>query len=272
MEKIMEKLAIVTGATGGLGNAYCLELLGRGYDLIISGTNSKRVEALNNSLLEKFPDASIWAKECDLKNEASRDAFFDFLNQEALHPSTLINCAGYILEGSFLGCTNAEVLDVTRVNNIGTIDFTYRFLKNRDMNERNYVLFVSSMGGFAPLPQMALYGATKSFLINFSLSLRRELKEQNVFVTAVCPGSIATSDAMKRSIESQGVGGKLSLVAPEKIAKVSISKLLKNKAKYIPGGFNKFVCAIQKFVPQTLIADFTYKRWVKCEKKRGEYR
>lgn len=268
----MEKLAIVTGATGGLGGAYCRELLGRGYDLIISGTKKTRVEELKNSLLESFPEANIWTKECDLKNDDSRDAFFDFLNQKSLHPSTLINCAGYILEGSFLGCTNSEVLDVTRVNNIGTIDFTYRFLKNRDTNERNYVLFVSSMGGFTPMPQMALYGASKSFLTNFSLSLRRELKGQNVFVTAVCPGSIATSDAMKRSIESQGVGGKLSLVAPEKIAKVSINKLLKNRAKYIPGGFNKFVCAVSKFVPQTIVADFTYKRWVKCEKKRGEYR
>lgn len=268
----MEKLAIVTGATGGLGNAYCRELLGRGYDLIISGTKKERLESLKELLSKELSDATIWVKECDLKDEASRDSFFDFLNQEALHPSTLINCAGYILEGSFLGCNNNEVLDVTRVNNIGNIDFTYRFLKNRDTNERNYVLFVSSMGGFAPLPQMALYGATKSFLTNFSISLRRELRDENVYVTAVCPGSIATSDAMKRSIESQGMGGKLSLVSPQKIAKVSIDKLLKNKAKYIPGGFNKFVCAIQKFVPQTLIADFTYKRWVKCEKKRGEYR
>lgn len=268
----MEKLAVVTGATGGLGGEFCRDLLKRGYDIIISGTAQDRVDKFKTQLESEFADAKIWAKECNLASEESRNAFFDYLTQQGLHPSTLINCAGYILEGSFLGCENSEVLGVIEVNNVGTVDFTYKFLKRRDENERNYVLFVSSLASFYPMPQMAMYGASKSFLTSFSVALRRELKDKNVFVTALCPGSIATNDAMKRSIKSQGVGGRLSLQPTDKIAHGAINSLLKNKAKYVPGGFNKFVWFVTRFTPQTMVANFTYKRWTKCEKKRGEYR
>ena len=268
----MEKLAIVTGATGGLGGEFCRDLLKRGYNLVISGTKQEKADNFKLQLETEFKDAKIWAKECNLASKESRDAFFDFLVLEGLHPSTLINCAGYILEGSFLGCSNEEVTGVIEVNNVGTVDFTYKFLQRRDEKERNYVLFVSSLASFYPMPQMAMYGASKSFLTSFSVALRRELKDKNVFVSAVCPGSIATNDAMKRSIKSQGIGGKLSLEPTDKIAHGAVNCLLKNKAKYVPGFFNKFVWFITGFTPQTMVANFTYKRWTKCEKKRGEYR
>ena len=268
----MEKLAIVTGATGGLGGEFCKDLLKRGYDLIISGTKQERLDNFRETLLNEYKDAKIWAKACDLSSDQSRNDFFDFIIQQGLHPSTLINNAGYILEGSFLGCREEEIVGAVKVNSVGTLDFTYKFLKQRDENERNYILTVSSLASFYPIPQMAVYGATKSLLTNFCVALRRELKDKNVYVTALCPGSIATNDAMKRSIKSQGIGGKMSLEPTDKIAHCAINKLLKNKAKYIPGAFNKFMWLLTRIAPQTLVANFLYKRWTSCEKKRGEYR
>ncbi len=268
----MEKLAIVTGATGGLGNAYCKDLCARGYSLILTATNQQRLEKLKEELLSEFSGLNIWAKACDLSCDKSRAEFFEFLTAEDLRPSTLINNAGYILEGSFLGCEQEEIIKATRVNCVGTLDFTYNFLQRRDKNEKNYILFVSSLAGFYPMPQMAVYGATKSLLTNFSIALRRELKGKNVNVSAVCPGSIATSEAMKKSIESQGLGGKLSLVSTNKIAHSSVNKMLKNKARYIPGAFNKLMWFITRFTSATFVANILCKRWTSCEKKRGEYR
>ena len=105
-----------------------------------------------------------------------------------------------------------------------------------------------------------------------AVSLRRELRKENVFVTSVCPGSMATSDAMKRSIKSQGLGGRLSLQSTKKVARVGINKMLKNKAIWVPGFFNKVMILCSKIFPKTLIAAFVGNRWTKCEKKRGEYR
>ena len=128
------------------------------------------------------------------------------------------------------------------------------------------------MAGYYPMPQMATYASTKAFLTHMSVALRRELKHENVYVTSICPGSMATNDAMKRSIKSQGVGGQLSLQPTEKVAKIGIKKVLKNKPIWVPGGFNKLMVFFSKTFPKKLIAAVVGNRWTKCEKKRGEYR
>ena len=268
----MEKLALVTGATGGLGREYAIDLAKRGYNLIITGTKQERVDAFKAELEEAYKEITVFAHACDLSSQESRTEFFDCLKANNLRPSTLINNAGYILEGSFLGCDEVEITKAVEVNAVGTLDFTYKFLKQRDENEQCYILTVSSLAGFYPIPQMAVYGATKSLLTNFCVALRRELRGKKVYVTAVCPGSIATNDAMKASIKSQGIGGQLSLLPTATIAHSSVNKMLKNKAKYVPGFFNKMMWFITRFLSQTFVANFLYKRWTKCEKKRGAYR
>lgn len=268
----MEKLAIVTGATGGLGGEYAKDLAKRGYNLVISGTKQERVDAFKSELTKDYPNITVYSKACDLSSADSRKEFFEYLKSNNLQPNTLINNAGYILEGSFLGCEEIEITKAVEVNAVGTLDFTYNFLKQRNEAEQCYVLTVSSLASFYPIPQMAVYGATKSLLTNFCVALRRELRGKKVNVTAVCPGSIATNDAMKASIKSQGLGGQLSLLPTATIAHRSVNKMLKNKAKYVPGFFNKLMWLITRFLSQTFVANFLYKRWTKCEKKRGDYR
>lgn len=265
-------LAIITGATGGLGSAYVRECAKRNYDIILSATKQERLEKLMAEIKENFPNINVFAKECRLDDEKSRKEFYDFIKINNLKPDMLINNAGYILEGSVLGCALDEIHGCVDVNISGTMDLTYWFLNQVDKNKKNYLLFVSSMAGYYPMPQMATYSATKSFLTNMSVALRRELRDRNINVSCVCPGSMATSDAMKRSIQSQGVGGRLSLQSTAKVAKVSVKNVLKNKAVWVPGFFNKVMVLCSKIFPKTLIAKVVYSRWTKCEKKRGEYR
>lgn len=265
-------LAIITGATGGLGRSYVEYCVKQNYDIIISATKQDNLDKLKEDILQKYPNAMVYAKSCNLANKESRQEFFNFIKENNLKPNMLINNAGYILEGSVLGCKEEEIYSCHKVNIEGTMDITYWFLNNADKENRRYVLFVSSMAGYYPMPQMATYGATKSFLTHMAVALRQELKGQNVYVSAVCPGSMATNDAMKRSIKSQGVGGRLSLQSTEKVARVSVKKVLKNKATWVPGLFNKIMVFCAKVFPKTLIAKVVYARWTKCEKKRGEYR
>ncbi len=268
----MVTLAVITGATGGLGKSYVYECAKKGYNIVLSATKQERLELLKAEVLTEYPDIKIWAKACDLGDDKSREEFWDYIKQQGLKPNMLINNAGYILEGSFMGCSNEEVTKAIKVNCVGTIDFTYKFLAQRDISIRNHVIIVSSLASFYPLPQMAIYSSSKSMLTRFSVALRRELKGKNCFVTAVCPGSMATNDDMKLSIKSQGIGGRLSLMPTETVAKVSLKKVQKNEPKYIPGFFNKLMWLLSKFATETFIASLLYKRWTKCEKKRGQYR
>lgn len=268
----MKTIAVVTGATGGLGKSYVYECAKRGYDIVLSATKQERLDALKAEVLAAYPNISVWAKACDLSNDQSRAEFWDFIAKNNIKPNMLINNAGYILEGSFCGCSNEEVTKGILVNCVGTTDFTYKFLKQRNENEQSHIIIVSSLASFYPLPQMSIYSSTKSMLTRLSIALRRELKGKNCYVTAVCPGSMATNQDMKLSIESQGLGGKLSLQSTDKVAKVSLNKVHKNKAKYIPGFFNKLMWLMSKFATETTIANLLYRRWTKCEKKRGQYR
>lgn len=264
--------AIVTGATGGLGKSFVFECAKRGYDLLLSATNQQRLDDLKTEVQEKFPKIKVYAKECRLDQKESRDAFYAYINTLETRPNILICNAGYILEGSVLGCELQEVESCIKVNVSGNTELLYWFLTNREKTVKNYCLVVSSMAGYYPMPQMATYGATKAYLTNMAVSLRQELKKDNVNVVAVCPGGMATNDAMKRSIKSQGLGGQLSLVSTERIAHIGIKKMLKNKAIWVPGFFNKIMVFCSKIFSKTFIASFVGKRWVKCEKKRGEYR
>lgn len=264
--------AIITGATGGLGRSITLECAKRGYDILISATKQERLDEFKTEIQKDFPNIKVYAKECKLNIPESRKELYSFINDLEEKPNVLVNNAGYILEGSVMGCGQDEIQSCIDVNITGTMELTYWFIENRDKNVKNYIIFVSSMAGYYPMPQMATYSATKSFLTHMAVSLRRELRKENVFVTSVCPGSMATSDAMKRSIKSQGLGGRLSLQSTKKVARVGINKMLKNKAIWVPGFFNKVMILCSKIFPKTLIAAFVGNRWTKCEKKRGEYR
>ena len=195
----MRNCVLITGATGGLGKAYVEECAYLGYDLVLTATKQVRLDKLKAEIRSKF-NVNVWTKEADLSDEKSRAELFAFLKSNSIEVNMLINNAGYIFEGSFLGCEREEIMKAIQVNIMGTMDLTYRFLSNRNVNRRNYVLFVSSLAGFNPMPQMATYASTKACLTNFAIALREELKDKDVFVTAVCPGGMATNDAMKESL------------------------------------------------------------------------
>ena len=267
----MRNCALITGATGGLGKAYVEQCAYLGYDLVLTATKQERLDKLKAEIRSKY-NVNVWTKAADLSNDKSREELFAFLKSEKIEVNMLLNNAGYIFEGSFLGCDSAEIMKAINVNIIGNMDLTHRFLSQRNTERKNYVLFVSSLAGFTPMPQMATYAATKAYLISFAVALREEMKDKNVSVTVVCPGGMATSEAMKKSIKAQGLSGKLSAQSVEKIAKGSLKRLLKNRAIYIAGWFNHFMKFASSIPPRSFVAKFVGKRWTKSQKKQGIYR
>lgn len=268
----MKHCVIITGCTGGLGRAYTFECAKRGWNLVLSATKQDRIENLKTEIEKSFPEIKVYAKASNLADHISRAEFFDWLKSKNIEVDVLINNAGYIFETSFLSCDDNEIMTAVRVNVEGTLDFSQKALKMRNSERRFFLLNVSSMAAFSPMPQMATYAASKSFILNWSIALREELKCKNVFVSCVCPGSMATNDAMKSSIKSQGIGGRLSLQSVEKVAKESVEALLRNKAFHIPGFFNKFMKVTCDFSPRVLQAKVVGKRWRRCEQKRGEFK
>jgi short-subunit dehydrogenase len=122
------------------------------------------------------------------------------------------------------------------------------------------------MSGASPMPYFALYSASKSMLTNFFTALNYELKKTGVNITVVMPGGVYTRPDIIEDIKGQGLWGKLSAIRPEVVSEKSIKKSKKNKARYIPGFFNKFLYFAIKILPKKIVLNFIARRWKKISK------
>ena len=262
------KYIIITGATGGLGRAFCFNLARQNKNLILSATKIERLEELKTEILAINSKIDVVCKNCDMSSENSRNEFFKFLLDSKFCIEMLVNNAGYITEGEVEKATRESLIQAVRVNCEGTIDLTKFIVDNHNEKEKLTILTVSSFAAFQPMPYMGIYGATKSFLLSFMSALREEVKDKNITVSTVCPSGIYTTQAMKDAIASQGLAGKLSSHDPEFIVSYVLKKAARGKAIIIPGSFNRFTKFISNFATYTMQAKFVGKRWRKSQEKR----
>lgn len=262
------KYTLITGACGGLGRAYVTLCAKNKENLILTGTSRTKLDALLTEFEDEFKAITVKSFVCDLGSLSSRENLVATLKKEGLIVSRLINNAGVILEGDLERFSDEEISKVVEVNCIGTLDLTKKLLRERNENELFEVLTVSSVAASYPIPHMAVYAATKSFLVSIMTSLSIEFKDKNVVFTTVCPGGMATNEAMKESIKSMGLGGKLSCTDTIKVAKMSLKALKKRKTVVVAGGFNKFLTFLSKLFPQKFLAKNSGKIYQKSQAKR----
>jgi len=265
----MEFYTLITGATGGLGNAFAIECAKRGDNLVLTGTNINKLNTIVELINKDFPTVKVLNKTCDLSSSEERIKFFDFLKENNAKINFLINNAGYIAEGEFLKHSDEEIIKIIRVNCEGTIDMTQKVIKSRDEKEPLHIITIASMAGYYPMPYMAIYAGTKAMLKNFMIALNYEMKNKNVFITTVCPSGIPTTEAMKEAIKSQGMAGKITMSPPEDIAKMSLKASRKHKAVIIPKCINRFINGISKLTSDKFLAKVVGKRWKKSQDKRN---
>ena len=264
----MEKFVLVTGSTGGLGKEFCKVLASNNENLLLTGTNINRLQDLKKELKEQYENLNIEICECDLSKESSRKELFDFIENNQISIKMLINNAGFITEGSIMNATSDNLINCIRVNCEGVIDVTKFVLDRKVVSDNLDIITISSMAGDYPMPYMAIYASTKSFLTNFMSALRIEYSKQNVRVLVVKPGAIPTSQEMKDAIKAQGFKGRLSSVGADVIAKNSLKKIGKAKS-YVPGFFNKITVFFSKFVTKNFQAKVVAKMWKKSQEKRN---
>lgn len=265
----MKKYTLITGACGGLGKSFVKLCAANGENLILSGTSEKKLAKLVEDFAEDFKNIDVKTIVCNLGSLEDRKNVLAFLKDNKLQVNRLINNAGVIIEGDTLKFSDEEIMNAVEVNCVGTLDLTQKLLKARNHEEKFEVLTVASVASSYPIPHMAVYAATKAFLVSMMTSLSVELKKENVVITTVCPGGMATTDAMKESIKSMGLGGKLSCTSTDKVAKIALKALKRKKKNVVTGGFNKFLVVISKPFSKAFLAKSTGKIWKKSQDKRG---
>lgn len=267
----MEKTycTLITGACGGLGRAFVKILADKKENLILTGTSQKKLDELKKDFANEFEGLFVKTIVCNLGDEKSRNNLIDEINKDNLVVNKLINNAGVIIEGDIFRFDNKEIENAINVNCIGTLELTKMLAEQRDDTKKFEVLTVSSQSAFQPIPHMALYAATKSFLTSMMTALKYEWKDKNIIMTTVCPSGMATTKEMKESIKSMGFKGKITTLPTEKVAKCALKALKRKKAIVIPGFFNKLAYFFSKFCSPYFLAKTTGKMWKKSQEKRG---
>jgi len=263
----MKEYTLITGACGGLGKAFVAECAKANENLILIGTNQTKVNNFTSEISSNFNKIDILSFVCDQSNKQSRETLFESLSK--LNITKAILNAGYIDEGAIATKKIEEQENVIKTNCEATVAIAkYLIDKSVQSKTKLGIVVTSSLSAYYPMPQMAVYAASKAFLLHYFLAAREEYKNSNIKITVVCPGGIPTTAAMKDAIRAQGVGGKLSSTSPEKVAKCALKGLEKNKPVAIPGTFNKLLMWIGTRPSKTFTAKQIGKRWKKSQKKR----
>lgn len=257
---------LITGSTGGLGTAFVFELLKQNENLILTSTKQEKLDALLKTIPNKN---SILTFVCNLSKKQDRQNLLKFIKEKKITITRLINNAGVIIEGDMEKFDDEQIENAIMVNCVGTVDLTKKIVTIRDKTQKLEVLTVASVAARYPIPHFGIYAATKAFLLSMMTSLSYEYNKKDVTFSTVCPGGMATNPEMVESIKSMGLGGKLSTIKTEKVAKIALKGLKKGKRVITPGFFNKFLVFLGKLVPITCQAKQAGKIYKKSQKKRN---
>lgn len=251
---------LITGASGGLGRAMAVECARRGFNLLLTDMADAPLLQIKQGVERQF-GVTVYTKTCDLTSDDDLRMLFKYTDEAGIRLDMLLNIAGIDYEGGFLTQPSANIARIVRVNIEATLNVTHAVLERRRKGERFTIVNVSSLASQYPIPLKATYAASKRFLLDFSVALAQELKNDNVNVMALCPGGLLTTREALLGIAAQGIWGDLTTNDLGKVARKTISLALKGKRVYIPGCVNGMLRAMGRMVPGTLVAKLLYKRW-----------
>jgi short-subunit dehydrogenase len=256
----MKSLVLITGAAGGVGKAFSVECAARGWDLMLTDQPGSPLEALAEGMRRMYA-VQVETLTCDLTDADARAAFWREIQHRGAKFWMLINVAGMEFEGPFQTRSLDKLRTITRLNVETVVEMTHAVLHHRNPAQTLCIINISSLSGFNPMPFKAVYAASKRFIINFSLALHKELREQNVSVTVVCPAAMPTSPRSIRGLNKLGGWGQLSLSNPNRVAAVSLKYALAGRPLYIPGIFNRAVRLFSHLLPYQWVTWWIWRHW-----------
>ncbi|MBX7182029.1 MAG: SDR family oxidoreductase [Bacteroidia bacterium] len=242
---------LVTGASKGLGKAFAYECAERGMNLLLTARSLHLLEPIAEDIRKK--GLVVHTHSCDLLDHVAYRKIFDWINDEGFQVNMLINNAGMGFYGKFDEQSLEKHLEVMHLNMDAMVKMAHAFLNHSPKTQRRYLLNVSSMGAYLPVPYMSIYAASKAFMLSFSNSIRHELKDENVYVTALCPGGIETDFFGPAQMDEVAKRNAKFMDSPEFVVKTALDALMKGKREIVPGITNKIGAQLSKRMPQGLV-------------------
>jgi short-subunit dehydrogenase len=232
--------ALITGASSGLGAEFARQLAPNAHALVLVARRLERLDGLKSELEGAYQNLTVHVYGADLGSEEQRVAFVAWLASQNLKIDFLINNAGLGDQGTFDSSDWNRIKAILAVNISALTHLTHLLLPSMTLSGRAAILNVSSIAGLLPLPNIAVYSATKAYVTSFSEALAIELRPKGITVTALCPGPIATEfhSAARRpgaGSESHVDSMPAFVVTPEDAVRVALVAVSRGRARVVPG-------------------------------------
>lgn len=242
--------ALITGASKGIGKAMAKQLAMKGIHVVLVARSEMQLNILAQELINTYK-ISAWVLALDLTEVDAHLKLKQFCDSHRIKINILINNAGYGLSGAFDNYSLADNQNMMALNMNSLVAITQTFLPDLTQNSPSYILNIASTASYQAIPKLAIYAATKAFVLSFTRALYHELKPKNIFVTALSPGPTDTEFADRAQVGEKGQKAAQKVnMTPDDVAKIGLDAMFDKKPEVIAGLLNKIGAAGAWLMPK----------------------
>ncbi len=243
------KVTLITGASGGIGEAFARRLAAEKHNLFLIARTEKRLHELCDELMLEHQITAHYLA-LDLNDDDADRKVYAEAERHQMEVEWLINNAGFGSMGEFSQMDLERELEMINLNVSVLVALTHRFLHGMRARKSGTIINVASTAGFQPVPFMATYAATKAFVRSFSEAIAEENRPHNITVTALCPGPTDTNFFNVADAKPLQVKG---MQSPEAVVETALKAVKNKKASVISGWTNYAGAVLGTFAPNQLI-------------------
>jgi short-subunit dehydrogenase len=250
---------LITGASGGIGYELAKLFARDHYNLVLVARSPERLKQVANELRSEFGIA-VKSVVLDLSQARSAKSLFEQLQQERISVEVLVNNAGFGVFGEFSSMTEEEILGQISLNVTALTQLTRLFLPAMLARRSGKIMNVASTAAFQPGPLMAVYYATKAYVLSFSEALANEVAKSGVVVSCFCPGATDTNFQKRARMENSRLFKKIGAMKVDAVARDGYRGLMAGRTLVFSGVQNWLVAESVRFAPRKLVTAVS--RWV----------
>ena len=241
------KWALVTGASGGMGQELASLLAERGYNLVLAARSVERLQTVARDL-RRF-GVTVHVEPSDLSQEGSAVCLIQAIRDRGIKLDVLINNAGQGLHGDFIDQSERAIDRMLQLNIASLTVLTRAIAADMAARGSGHILLVSSLTAFMPCPTYAAYAATKAYVRHFGEALHAELAPRDVVVTVLSPGLMDTG-FLSAAGQEPSKSMKRTMTSPRETADVGLNALFAGRQAVIAGSMNKVAALVSRVVPR----------------------
>jgi short-subunit dehydrogenase len=246
----MTPVVLITGASSGIGAALARVFAAHGHELVLVARRQDRLNALADEIAAAGRSRPT-VLAADLERRDAASVIAAELSAKAMEPAVVVNNAGFGLSGAAAAVNRDEQLAMVDVNVRALTELSLMFVDSLTRH-RGGILNVASLAAFLPGPGMAVYYASKAYVLSFSEALHRELSDRGVRVTTLCPGPVPTEFQARSGMQLNPAARALELSA-ERVAQIGYDAFMRGKRVVVAGINNRIAVSLMRLVPNGLL-------------------